>query len=99
MISVTKKAAEQFKEYVKKVENPENKMLRVTFNGFGWGGPDFGLTLEESTGKSDVVVEAEGIKVVYDSEFGYYLDDVELDYNDEGYSKGFMLRGGKLSSC
>jgi Fe-S cluster assembly iron-binding protein IscA len=35
MISVSKKAAEQFKEYVKKVEEPENKMLRVTFNGFG----------------------------------------------------------------
>jgi len=45
------------------------------------------------------VVEAEGIKVVYDSEFGYYLDDVELDYNDEGYGRGFILTGGKLSAC
>ena len=35
MISVSKKAAEQFKEYLNKVEDTENKMLRVTFNGFG----------------------------------------------------------------
>lgn len=35
MISVTKKAAEEFKEYLNKVEDPESKMLRVTFNGFG----------------------------------------------------------------
>jgi Fe-S cluster assembly iron-binding protein IscA len=39
------------------------------------------------------------MKVVYDSEFAYYLDDAELDYNDEGYGRGFILTGGKLSSC
>jgi iron-sulfur cluster assembly protein len=99
MISVTKKAAEQFKEHVKKVEDPENKMLRVTFNGFGWGGPDFGLTLEESKGENDIVAETEGMKVVYDREFGYYLDDAELDYNDHEYGSGFILTGKKLSSC
>ena len=37
--------------------------------------------------------------MIYDSEFGYYLDDVELDYNDEEYSRGFILTGKKLSSC
>lgn len=57
------------------------------------------MTLEESKGENDIVAEAEGMKVVYDSEFGYYLDEAELDYNDEGYSRGFILTGGKLSSC
>lgn len=99
MINISKAAAEQFNEYLKKVESPENKMLRVTFNGFGWGGPDFGLTLEESKGENDIVVEAEGMKVIYDKEFVYYLDDATLDYNDEDYGRGFILTGGKLSSC
>ena len=44
-------------------------------------------------------MEAEGVKVVYDEEFGYYLDDAELDYVDEEYSRGFILTGGKLSTC
>lgn len=35
MINVTKAAAEQFNEYLKKAGEPENKMLRITFNGFG----------------------------------------------------------------
>lgn len=35
MINVTKMAAEQFNEILKEVEDPGNKMLRVTFNGFG----------------------------------------------------------------
>jgi Fe-S cluster assembly iron-binding protein IscA len=35
MINVTKAASEQFNEYLEKVENPENKMLRITFNSFG----------------------------------------------------------------
>jgi hypothetical protein len=34
--------------------------------------------------------------VVYDSEFGYYLDDAELDCNDEEYGKGFILTGGNF---
>jgi Fe-S cluster assembly iron-binding protein IscA len=35
MINITKAASEQFNEYLKKAESPENKMLRITFNGFG----------------------------------------------------------------
>lgn len=39
------------------------------------------------------------MKVIYDKEFVYYLDDATLDYNDEDYGRGFILTGGKLSSC
>jgi Fe-S cluster assembly iron-binding protein IscA len=35
MISVTKKAAEKFNEVLKNVDNPENKMLRISIKGFG----------------------------------------------------------------
>jgi Fe-S cluster assembly iron-binding protein IscA len=45
------------------------------------------------------VAETEGMKVVHDREFGYYLDDAELDYNDHEYGSGFILTGKKLSSC
>jgi len=35
MINVTNKAVEKFKELLKNVDNAENKMLRVSFEGFG----------------------------------------------------------------
>lgn len=35
MVSISNKAVEKFNETVKKLDNPENKMLRVSFEGFG----------------------------------------------------------------
>jgi len=35
MINVTQKAVEKFNEIIKGVDKPENKMLRVSFEGFG----------------------------------------------------------------
>jgi Fe-S cluster assembly iron-binding protein IscA len=35
MINVTNRAVEKFNEILKSVDKPENKMLRVSFEGFG----------------------------------------------------------------
>ena len=99
MINVTNKAAEKFNEVIKKVDNPENKMLRVSFEGFGWGGPNFELTLDELKGENDIIVETEGIKVIYDSEFKDYLNGVVINYSDNWFKRGFIISGESLSSC
>jgi len=99
MINVTNKAVEKFKELLKNVDNAENKMLRVSFEGFGWGGPNFQLALDELKGENDIIVESEGIKVIYDSEFKDYLKDVVINYSDSWFNRGFNIRGGNLSSC
>lgn len=99
MINVTNKAVEKFNEAIKKVDNPENKMLRVSFEGFGWGGPNFELTLDELKGENDIIVEAEGIKVIYDLEFKDYLQDIVISYSDNWFNRGFTISGGNLSSC
>lgn len=35
MISVTKAAAEEFNKMIQTAKNPEKKMLRVSFGGYG----------------------------------------------------------------
>lgn len=99
MIKVTKSAADKFNEIRKDSENPEKAMLRVSFGGYGWGGPRFRLTLDELIEEDDIVMESEGIKVVYSSNLEIYLNETVIDYSDNWFSRGFSIRGGNTSSC
>lgn len=99
MINVTEAAAEKFNEVMQKAENPENLMLRVSFGGYGWGGPSFQLALDELKGKDDTVIESQGIKVIYASNLEDYLKETVIDYSNSWFSRGFTIRGGSTSSC
>jgi Fe-S cluster assembly iron-binding protein IscA len=57
------------------------------------------LTLDELKNKEDVIVESQGIKVVYDSDIEPYVKDLIVDYSDHWYERGFVLRGARTSSC
>ncbi len=57
------------------------------------------LSLDETKGNEDSVVEAEGIKVVYESYLEGYVGDSVIDYSDAWYRRGFYIRGGNTSSC
>ena len=99
MVKVSEIAAEKLKEVISKEKNPENIMLRVEFGGFGWGGPKLQLTLEELKDENDVVVEAQGIKFVYNSGIEEHAANCFVDYSDKGFRRGFTIRGEKTSSC
>ena len=95
MISVTKKAAEKFNEVLKNVDNPENKVLRISIKGFGWCGPEFKLALDELKGENDIVLESEGVRVIYGSEFDRNLNEAVIDYSDNWYNPMFVISGVK----
>lgn len=99
MINITDKAIKQFKEILKNGGNNENTVLRVAFGGFGWGGPKFELTLDELINETDVIIEKEKIKVVYDSQLDEYLKNAVIDYSDSWFGRGFMIKGGGASHC
>lgn len=99
MIRVTKTAVEEFNKMVQISRNPEKKMLRVSFGGYGWGGPKFNLALDELKDKTDVVEESEGIKVVYAEELKRYLDGTVIDYSNRWFNNGFTIGGNNASSC
>jgi len=99
MVKVSELAAEKLKETIAKQKNSENIMLRIEFGGFGWGGPRLQLTLEELKDENDVVVEAQGIKFVYNSGIEEYVCNCYVDYSDKWFQRGFTIRGEKTSSC
>lgn len=57
------------------------------------------MALDESQNKDDIMIESEGIKVVYNSGIQEHIKDLEIDYADSMYEKGFVIRGSGLSSC
>jgi Fe-S cluster assembly iron-binding protein IscA len=74
-------------------------MLRIAFGGFGWGGPRLQLTLDELKNQNDVVVESQGIKVVYNSDIEEYVSSSVVDYSNSWFERGFVIRGGRTPSC
>lgn len=99
MIKVTERAAEKFKSTVLKQKNSEKSMLRVSFGGYGWGGPRLHLTLDELKNENDIVIEAQGIKVVYNSDIKEYVQNSIIDYSNSWFQRGFIIKGANTSSC
>jgi iron-sulfur cluster assembly accessory protein len=90
MISITKKAAEEFKVFSEK-EGKNGSALRVFVAGFGCGGPQYGMAFEEEAKKDDIVVEGEGIKIFVDKSFESFFDGATLDYQETEYGSGFLI--------
>ena len=99
MIKITKDAADKFNEIIQESKNPENAKLRVSFGGYGWGGPKLNLTLDElKKGEDDTIVESEGVKIIYTSNLETYLNGRVIDYSNSWFRRGFFISGSN-SSC
>lgn len=46
-----------------------------------------------------MVVESQGVIVVYESDLEGYLHNSVIDYSNSWFEKGFVIRGNNLSSC
>ena len=94
-IKVTKEALEQLENrYV----NPD-RAFRVMINGFGWGGPVFGIVLDEQL-EGDHLEELNGIKFVVNEDILDQYGSFNVEYVANFFRKGFVVStayGG--SSC
>lgn len=82
-------------------DRPKN--IRVYFAGVGWGGPSFGLALDEQNG-DDLTYEVEGLNFIMSKEDHTKYGDIVIE--DTGY--GFRVApenqadggcGGGCSGC
>ena len=94
MISITDLAKEKIEEVLQ--SNP-GKYLRLIIQGYGWGGPQLGLALDEPRG-SEVPVEVNGLGVLIADKVKGYVDGSVVDYIKSSNGEGFAIRGGG-SSC
>lgn len=97
-INLTEKAINELKTTMETKE--QEKTLRIYVAGHGWGGPSFGLTLDESK-EGDTVVSTEGYEIAVEEGLDEMFDSFTVDYSDSWLRKGFVVMPdrGVSSSC
>lgn len=98
VIDVTKKAMEELVKI--RNEKKTEKALRIYVAGYGWGGPSFGIALDEQKNE-DIVTEIDGITFVVEREFGESFSKFTVDYSDSFLRKGFVILpdGKPVAEC
>ena len=88
VIEVTDIAKKELDEILKTKDT--DKHLKIYVAGHGWGGPSFGMALEEP-GEEDLKMQVDG----YNFLIGDGLEDVYekfvVDYSDSPLRKGFVV--------
>ena len=96
-IVITDQARDKLSELLK--DNPDNKALRIYVAGIGWGGPSFGMALEEP--KEDTLkYKVDGFDFVVDEGLDQTYGKFTIGYSNNFLRKGFTItpdRGG--SNC
>lgn len=97
-INLTERAKEELKKVIKEKET--KKPLRIYLAGHGWGGPSFGIALDEQK-DNDVVTEIDDITFVIEEDFADGFENFTVDYSDSFLRKGFsvMPNGLPVSDC
>lgn len=57
------------------------------------------LALDELKNQDDIAIVSQGINVVYNSDLERYVENSLIDYSNNWFERGFVIRGGITSSC
>jgi len=98
VVTITDVAAEKAKQILT-AEGKTGWGLRVYTAEGGCCGPSYGLDIDEKAGDNDDVVEKNGLKVFVDKGTSEKLNGMNIDFVDDGERQGFVITGGKSSSC
>jgi|GEM_PF-334976 len=98
-VKVTPEAAEEIKRVLAE-DQYVGKAVRLTIAGFGCGGPQLGLALDEPEGnEADVVYKSEGVIILADDQMKSQinqLDGLTMEYiNDPARGKGLDIQFNK----
>ncbi len=98
-ITVTPKAAEKVKEFMKQ-EGKDDLFLRVYVSGGGCSGLSYGMGFEEKSDEDDTVIEEHGVKLLVDSYSSRHLKGTEIDYIESLMGAGFKINNPNVTkSC
>lgn len=78
-VNFTDTAANKVKALVEEEKNPGLK-LRVSVDGGGCSGFQYGFTFDENINKDDTVIEKNGATLLIDVSSMQYLNGAEVDY-------------------
>ncbi len=90
-ISITAKALAQVKELKKQNNIPDEYGLRIGVKGGGCSGMSYTLGFDSESRETDMVLDAQGVKVFIDAKSMFYLMGVTLDFSDGLMGRGFTF--------
>ncbi|HAC59577.1 iron-sulfur cluster insertion protein ErpA [Parvibaculum sp.] len=97
-ITLTERAAKQIAKILEGED--EGTVLRVSVQGGGCSGFQYGFTLDDTKTEDDLVIERNGVRVLIDSVSVSYLAGSEIDYVDELIGSSFKINNpNATASC
>ncbi len=97
VIDITAEGTNKLKELLATKEGEQ--FLKIFVASYGWGGPSFGLALEEPKEDEEVIASGD-FNFVMDKELSDSYGKFTVDYSDNWMRRGFSIipdRGG--STC
>ncbi len=76
-------------------ENAPEAMIRLFIRGMGWGGPSFGMSLDETKEDHDSVLAVDDFRFVLDQKVAGQLKNAIVDYKKSFFGEGFSITAGK----
>ena len=99
VLTVTPLAAAKIHELLQQ-RNIPNHALRVFVSGGGCSGLQYGMAFEEKPQEFDMLVEAEGVRLVVDPTSVMYVGGATIDFVDSLMGGGFRIDNpNAVSSC
>ena len=97
VVTLTGDASVELKK-VLKAKNSD-KSLRIYIAGYGWGGPTFGIALDEQK-EGDSMTVVDDLTFLMESELEEMFNAFTVDYSDNWLRKGFsVIPDGFTSTC
>ena len=98
-VTVTSKAAEKIKEFMKE-DDDKAEYLRVYVQGGGCSGLSYGMGFEKAKEEDDLVIEENGVKILIDSYSLDHLKGANVDYIESLMGSGFKINNPNVTkSC
>jgi iron-sulfur cluster insertion protein len=99
MITISESAQEKILDILAEENKPDLK-LRIFVQGGGCSGMQYGFTLDEEQNEDDWDLVIGGIKVLIDSLSGGYLQDAQLNYQEDQYGSQFVIKNpNAVTTC
>ena len=95
-VSITERAARRIGQILK--SEGDGAMLRISVEGGGCSGFQYGLMIEESGGVGDQSFESNGIRLFVDPVSISYLKGAEVDFVDTITGGGFTIKNPNATS-
>jgi iron-sulfur cluster assembly accessory protein len=97
MLKVSESALNELKKFVGK-ENSEGMGIRIFASGGGCCGPAFALDVARGQ-ENDIQIEQNGLNIYIDPAIADILDNVTIDFVNEGGENFFKLIGLQQKGC